>query len=133
MMAALGLINLIGRWMAARAEASKRAEAAQREIGSANRGTSARPARRVVARAETPRVVERPKRMEPAKVEQRQSEAPNTRPEVAAVPERRTPVQPAAVSVAKPAVVRKHLWTSRSLRQAFIASEILASPVGSRV
>jgi Tfp pilus assembly protein PilV len=115
MMAALGLINLIGRWMAARAEARKRSEATQLQA-EAPRVKASRPeAARVVVRPRSVESNERPKRREPVAEASRDVATPKAAPAV------------------KAAAPRKIRWNSRSVRQAFIASEILARPASSRL
>jgi hypothetical protein len=132
MMALLGLVNLIGRWLSARAEARKRTESAESQAGAVNPRASAPPARRVVARVEPRPVIERPKRREPANVEQRASPTAVSQKPAAPVPDQRAAAKRPVLSISQPALVRKRRWTSKSLRQAFIASEILASPVSAR-
>jgi len=115
MLAVLGLINLIGRVMSARAEARKRAEAVLRQSETPASPKKVPETHRVAVPAPRAEGVVRPRRREPSAVVERLG------------------AKPAVVPPPKPAVSRRFRWTSRTLRQAFIASEILASPASSRI
>jgi len=148
MMALLGAVNLIGRWLSAREKAKKRDKAALEDL--------TRPRERP---AEAPRVrVERSSAPAPRPVQPRP--APERRPAAA----RPKPLTPIPQSPAVPPVVAKvaaakagdvrlpglagkvameaamnwqasrpSRWTAKGVRSAFVAAEILAKPASLRV
>lgn len=144
MMALLGAVNLIGRWLSAREKARKRDKAALEDL--------TKPRERPV---EAPRVrVERASVPAPRPTQPRPGPEPRpavAQPRPATSVARSSAATPAVTRVAAakagdvrlpghvgkaaPAVVpprmnkRSPRWTARSLRDAFVASEILAKPV----
>lgn len=148
MMALLGAVNLIGRWLSAREKAKKRDKAALEDF--------TRPRERP---AEAPRVrVERSSAPAPRPIQPRP--APERRPaEVQAKPTaplaRPSTVSPAvakataakagdvrlpglAGQIALDAAISKRMsrpprWTAKGVRSAFVAAEILAKPASLRI
>jgi hypothetical protein len=148
MMALLGAVNLIGRWLSAREKAKKRDKAALEDLTK----PSERP-------AEAPRVrVERSSAPAPRSVQPRP--APERRPAAArpkpltSIPQ--SPAVPPVVAkvaaakagdvrlpglagkVAMEAAINRQAsrptrWTAKGIRSAFVAAEILAKPASLRV
>lgn len=132
MVVILGAINLIGRWMAARAERRKREASASAGETRAPVGASKQ------ALAQRPTVVRAPReaRLEPtgASREAPSSSMPQPKPPKPLIPgtAREALIRAAAVAPSPKARNPARLWSSKAVRQAFIASEILAKPASLR-
>lgn len=148
MMALLGAVNLIGRWLSAREKAKKRDKAALEDL--------TKPRERP---AEAPRVrVERssppaPRSIQPRSAPERRPAAVRPKP---TTPVPQSPAAPPAVArvaaakagdvrlpglagkVAMEAAINRQAsrptrWTAKGIRSAFVAAEILAKPASLRI
>lgn len=147
MMALLGAVNLIGRWMAARQKAKQRDQEALEQI----RKPRERPAEVPRVRVErpsvpSPRPIQRvPAPVSPPRVVKSEASRPVVRPAPAPVVERLAAAKAGDVrlpglagKVALDAALakkanRRPRWTAKGLRNAFVASEILAKPSSLRI
>jgi hypothetical protein len=142
MMALLGAVNLIGRWVAARQKAKQREQEALGESGKPRERPVQSPRVRVERPGASP---PRPSQPVPApaartKVVKREEARPVVRPAPSPVVAKvaaakagdvRLPGQPAkaAGDMSKNGSARQRIrWSAKGLREAFVASEILAKP-----
>jgi len=147
MMALLGAVNLIGRWLTARQKAKQRDQEALEQI----RKPRERPAEAPRVRVERPSAASaRPSQPVPSpvsrpKVVKSEAARPVVRPAPAPVVERLAAAKAGDVrlpglagKVALDAAIarkasRRPRWTAKGLRNAFVASEILAKPSSLRI
>lgn len=149
MMALLGAVNLIGRWLSAREKAKKRDKAAL-EVLTKPRERPAEAPRVRVERSSAPA----PRSVQPRPAPERRPAAARPKPLTPPIPQ--SPAVPpvvAKVAAAKAGDVRlpglagkvameaamnrqasrPSRWTAKGVRSAFVAAEILAKPASLRV